>query len=178
MICPYCQTAYPDTADACPVCGRDRPRKRTLSERILPLLLGVPYVLVLAMNAINALFMLTAAHYATDLRRGGLTAMLYAYEVYPGLEAIDITFLIALIVPPIVATVGLYFLYKEEKKGVWLMLSAEAIALLWCLVYLFAVGAVTEIVSPMRSFCLGQAAAFTVLVLPFSVWLVRSKRFV
>ena len=79
MYCKRCENEIPDNSVRCPACGFPIRTVRSKQHRRVVRTIIATDVLTIVMSIINAVLLVSGAHYATDLYNGGWFAVRMAY---------------------------------------------------------------------------------------------------
>lgn len=149
MTCWRCKNDIPDGSKTCPICNSVQNRKLGFRTGLFFWMMWACPVVSIITNTINLFFLLTSAHYLTDLSYGIFTGRFVLYTYYPELYPMDIVLLIAVfVIYGLIVATAFCAQRKQSSAPVMLLITNIAI-LLWSLSYLFFSLLITGIISPM-----------------------------
>ena len=176
--CPRCENVFPDNTQSCPVCGtvnRKLFKKKTAVARTL---ICLSDALVIIMSIINFAILVLCSHYCLVFDYG-IFAIHTAYCMeYPALIPIEIIFLIALFVAPVLSVIARKKMMKRQKSGIYMMMSIYAGLLIWTIALPVCTFLATLIVTPILNITIIQIYIFEALAVTLSILLLTRKEFV
>ena len=165
MTCWRCKNDIPDGSKTCPICNSVQNRKLDFRTSLFFWMMwACPLVTIIA-NTVNLYFLITSAHYLTDLSYGILIGRFALYNYYPELYPMDIVLLIAVFAIYGLIVVTAFYAQRKKSSAPILLLITNIVIFLWSLSYLFFSLLITGIISPVLSIVVVQMvlqAAWTV----------------
>ena len=176
MICKRCDSLIPDDASQCPACGR--PFNRAIKRKNpLATVIRLSDCLVLLMTVLNGVLALTASHFTLSTENGIFYEKMVMYYYFPILEWTDFASEIALLIALGLSAVAHFWLRRERRAGLVLIIALHAFNLLWAVGYPVFVYLLTGIVTPILGFTMVQATVYFGCAAFSSLYLIRSNAF-